>query len=849
MDKHPDKVVLSQVGSFYELYFDQAVEYAPPMGLRVALKRAGKGKVHMAGFPLNSLPKYVEILVGEMHKSVVIVDQVERPYTEAANEMKFDRRVSRIISPGTLLDETLRDFQENNHILLINFTKHDFHSSAGAYEVKVGLAWADLGLGTFHSQETSMKKLLADVTRIAPKEIVIDERFERDIATSTRDEIQELQRYYTTYTKLSGGEVVLHYDNFAASRRELANHFQALARTECVAVAYLAAHLANILPHTRLNFELPTHEVSDDTVQIDARTSETLELVSSIRTRSAVGSLFSCIRRTVTQSGTRMLKAWMLAPSTQLDEIRYRQKLVAVFEACEFLRIRITGHLAQTHDLSRIVQSVSLDRSSPIDLVYLAHTLQYAAHIRDLLAACTTVKHGDAIIPLLQKLQVPEELAEDILNTVDEYALVQRINEERGEPDIEAPEEEIEQNEMRQWIIRPEHSHALTQAHARLAALSQTKQDLETELRASFNSVVFKCMPRYGHFVALRGTRGQIAALEDSLAAYDHSVVRAVLGNTVWVRLTPAVEIEENILRHVAEIEELEKEVLRQLRSVIEEKIPELRNLHHVLDYIDVTTSFAVLAHEKHLTRPKMTATRQLDIVGGRHLVVEEGLQTQLKEFTGNDCTLSPKDHLWVISGPNMGGKTTFLRQNAIIVLLAQMGSYVPATRATIGIVDKIFTRVGSGDDLFREMSTFMVEMVETSMILNGATKHSLAIMDEVGRGTSGKEGLAIAFATMVHLQEKNKCRTLFATHFAKELSDLLAQRGLAKGVSFYKTEVTELQPKRGPSHLLSFDHKLRKGVSENSYAINVAASAGFPKFGLKVAEEALHGFKARGVL
>lgn len=268
------------------------------------------------------------------------------------------------------------------------------------------------------------------------------------------------------------------------------------------------------------------------------------------------------------------------------------------------------------------------------------------------------------------------------------------------------------------------------------------------------------------------------------------------------------------------------------------EKSNEIREISDVLGYLDILSSFALLARERNLVCPVVDQSNRLEIIGGRHLVVEDAISNRsLEKFTENDCRLD-NGELWVVSGPNMGGKSTFLRQNAVIVLLAQMGCFVPCKSARIGLVDKIFSRVGSADDLYNEMSTFMVEMVETSFILKGATNRSLAILDEIGRGTSGKEGVSIAFATLRHLIKNNVCRSLFATHFGQELNDIVQRRkedDFTEKIQFYKSGI--VQTLKGDFY---YDHKLRPGICKNSDALRVAKMAGFPDDALEIAKEVL---------
>ncbi|MDC6271134.1 hypothetical protein PP707_02430, partial [Acetobacter pasteurianus] len=310
---------------------------------------------------------------------------------------------------------------------------------------------------------------------------------------------------------------------------------------------------------------------------------------------------------------------------------------------------------------------------------------------------------------------------------------------------------------------------------------------------------------------------------------------------TVIYRSKEWLDIQHNIKDKQESIAEAEESVIKALKMQVFDELHDVRLLAKAADYLDVTSSFAIIAEENEWTCPKIVNDTTLNIVGGRHVVVDTSLREARKMFVRNNSYLDEKERMWIISGPNMGGKSTFLRQNALIVILAQMGSFVPAEKATIGIVDKIFTRIGASDDLYNDLSTFMVEMVETSNILRNATARSLALVDEIGRGTSGKEGLAIAYAALVALLQSCKCRAFFATHFAGELKNLLDARGIEQdSILFYRTKVFKSSDSTGQNLPIIIDHTLEPGISERSYALEVARQAGFPDHVLKEAEVAL---------
>lgn len=853
MDHQKDYVVITQIGSFFELYFEHATEYSAKLNITLAKKNLKGYSVPMAGFPLSQLDRYLKVLVQDLNTGVAIVEQFKNE-TGIDNEIqKVTRRLTRIITPGTLVDEVFLNEQENNYLLSVEFPETAFKREALS-DLKVGLAWSDLSVGSIFVQETTLKDLISSITRIKPSEILFDEKLADARLESGEwySELVELKRYFRKYQALPSHHrtMDLYHHMFNTNSKTAENIFRELTQKENAALRNLLQYIENHLPESPMNFQLPIRQLPENIMQIDSRTADALELHKTLKDERRRGSLVSSIRRTVTTSGARLLSQWVSAPSTDLKEIEARQSMVTLFFKQTLFRANVISKLGAVHDISRIVQRFALGRGSALELVYLARTIKVVDDLQLTLDTEAVKSKANAKIleTYLKNYSSLTTLSSTILEDLDEEALMQTIRAEQEELEKElAPELDLQQSQVLEddiktdsfvWTVRPDASKTLKRLHKLHDKLLQEKSDLIENLEQlivkelGYKSVEFKFNPSLGYQLYLRAYKGsKHDELETKLP--DITVSQKSL-STRWLNYPKWSNLGSKIDSMKQEIKTEEENVIKRLKKqVIKQSIP-LRKVANLLDVLDVSSSFAVLAHERNLVCPEVNDSLDMDIVKGRHLVVEEGLKQTLKNFTPNDFNVGTNNHMWVISGPNMGGKSTFLRQNAIIVILAQIGCYVPAESAKIGIVDKVFSRVGAADDLYNEMSTFMVEMIETSYILKGATRRSLAILDEVGRGTSGKEGLAIAFATLDYMLRVNKCRGLFATHFGKELHSLLGESSSSKGVTFKQTKIRYFNDK------LLFDHNLEDGISEKSYAINVAALAGFPKDALSIAETAL---------
>ncbi|KJZ76709.1 hypothetical protein HIM_04045 [Hirsutella minnesotensis 3608] len=857
-------VLLTRVGGFYELYLEHADEYAPLLNLKVATKKTNAGPVSMAGFPFFQLDRYLKILVQDLNRYVAIAEEYPN---EAADKVKsgglmHDRRVARIVTPGTLIDENFIDPYANNYVLAIHVG--DDASSAAEPE-SLGLAWLDLSTGHFFTQASDLVSLPSVLSRIAPREVVLDQDLEQQRNHGIFSMLTD-DRHIITY---SPAGVLRNVEDWAPLLEgevpeATKNSF---TQQEISAGGLVLNYVKDRLQGLSMKLQPPLRHEGMHIMNIDKNSMRALEIRQTIRDGAFRGSLLHAIRRTVTKSGARLLSEWLSAPSTSLEVVNDRQDIVAQFIQEEDVRDSIILLLRRSHDSQRLVQKFALGRGDPDDLLGLANTIKVTQDIVKVLTrALNSATQGSGILSLEHlvrriDLTEPVKLAKKIKEAIDEEGIVHQHEVEEAEASqllalaqevaaSEGTEEDSsslpkgkkkrpttirdyygEDNEV--WIMKPTASTVLTGLHAELSALAEEKIQLSETLRERLgaSSLTLRWTPGLGHIAHVKGkdTRNlaEIKALSSSRSTRSfHLPEWTTLGQRLdQVRL---------------QIRREEQRVFQTLREQVIRNLVRLRRNAAVLDELDIATSFAKLAIEQNLVRPRLNNSTSHTIIGGRHPTVEGGLLEHGRSFVRNDCMVgAPSSGLvWLITGPNMGGKSTFLRQNALITILAQVGCYVPASYAELGIVDAIYSRVGSADNLYRDQSTFMVEMLETAQILRQATPRSFVIMDEIGRGTTPEDGTAVSYACLHHLASVNQCRTLFATHF-HEVVDLAEEEGLYRSdegaIQTYCTDVEE----DGAGGFV-YVHKLRKGVNRQSHALKVAKLAGLPDQAIDVARRVL---------
>ncbi|KAI1096220.1 muts domain V-domain-containing protein [Rostrohypoxylon terebratum] len=939
MRKFENCVLLTRVGGFYELYLDQAEEYGPMLNLKVAHKKTNAGPVPMAGFPFFQLERFLKILVLDLNSYVAIAEEFPNDPGDKikANGLMHDRRVTRVITPGTLIDENFIDPYANNYVMAVHINhRQDGISSTsenkssgngnGIIETgrlaalqtnntPLGLAWIDVSTGQFYTQSTTVTSLGSILSRVGPREVVVDEVLESQTDHQLFSVLAE-DKYLITFAPhseqlpLSEWTPMLESDIPAKTARDF-------TPDEVQAGSLLLQYVRDRLQGLSMKLQPPLRYENMSVMAIDKSTMRSLEIKQTIRDGTFRGSLLHAIRRTVTKGGARLLNTWLSAPSTSLETIKARQDLVEYFIHHPDLRDEIVMLLRRSHDSQRLVQKFALGRGDPDDLIALANTIQATQDIVSLLEKVTRRDDGTSCFtPLLNRIQLkdPNSLSRRIKNSIDEEGLVQQHRAEENEASqlislaedvvasegAEAAASKTASTKKRKqatsirdhysednatFVMKPNASPGLRSLHAKLASLLEEKHELGETLRERFGaaSLTLKWTPNLGHVCHVKGAKDlrKLDADEETKAAMS------VVSSSRSTRAFHAPEwtaLGRRIHQTRFEVGVEEQRLFADLRALVVANLVKLRRNAAVLDELDVAGSFARLATENGWTRPILhdtsittgpnststtttitapatsAGTAQHIVIGGRHPTVEAGLREQGRTFTKNDCLLDanpsssssspspsspspPTSHgrLHLITGPNMAGKSTYLRQNALLVILSQIGSWVPASYASLPITDAVFSRVGSADNLFADQSTFMVEMLETSAILRAATPRSFVIMDEIGRGTTPEDGTAVAFAALHHLATANRCRALFATHY-HGLADLVAERGMRVGqggepgaVETYCTDVQE----DGAGGFV-YVHRLRKGVNRQSHALKVARLAGLPEAAIKIARDVL---------
>ncbi|KAL8381772.1 hypothetical protein RB595_005841 [Gaeumannomyces hyphopodioides] len=920
MDRFDNCVLLTRVGGFYELYFEHAQEYGPLLNIKVSPKKTGAGAVPMAGFPFFQLDRYLKILVQDLSRYVAIAEEFPNDASGKVRSggLMHDRKVARIITPGTLIDENFMDPYSNNYVMSIHLPDHRAtHSTVAAAEAispseapaaahsptlsaesamaetTLGLAWLDLSTGHFVTQTTTLASLSSVLSRVCPREIVLH-RDAQDQAPPALLTVLVEERHFVTYSDAPQAWTTADWadtldSDLPTTTRDL------LTADEVAAGSLLLYYVKDRLRGTSMKLRPPVRHASMEVMAIDKNSMRSLEIRQTIRDGAFKGSLLHAVRRTVTTSGARLLNEWLSAPSTSLPVIKARQDLVSHFIHEEDLREGIILLLRRCHDSQRLVQKFALGRGGPDDMLDLAKTIKATQDIvtllkeaRDADAHAGTANGGqgqeseqedDCLAAMTSRisLEKPAALAEQIRGAIDEEGLMQRhqLEEDEAEQMTELAQQILSEGGLEEdaavlpktaaaaaaakrkkptsirdyygvdseaWIMKPAASDTLSRLHSELNGMQEEKaalgETLQKKLRAP--SLTLKWTPGLGHICHVKGK--DMRALADDVRALSSSRSTRSFHHPDWTDLGRRMDQVRMAIR--AE----EQRVFQDLRAAVVRALVGLRRNAGVLDELDVATAFARLAREQGLVRPLLNNGTAHAIVNGRHPTVETGLAERGSSFTSNDCFVGSPGHgrLWLVTGPNMAGKSTFLRQNALITVLAQAGCFVPADHAELGIVDGLFSRVGSADDLFRNQSTFMVEMLETAQILRCATPRSFVIMDEIGRGTTPEDGTAVSFACVDHLVRLNRCRALFATHF-HAVADLAVARGMHVGspadgsgspagsVEMYCTDVIE-----DASGGFIFAHKLRKGINRHSHALKVARLAGLPEAAIQVAQDIL---------
>ncbi|KAG5513521.1 hypothetical protein PMAC_000953 [Pneumocystis sp. 'macacae'] len=843
--KYPNCVVLTRVGGFYELYFSQAEKYAPLLHIKLAHKETKSGPVPMAGFPFYQLDRYLKYLVEEMGEYVAISEEYRRSDDNPINKNIYERRISRIITPGTLIDEKFMNLYINNYLLVIHMDLEEIKDNEASLSQKISLAWLDLSTGDFFIQTSKLEYLLDELERINPREIVVDKTVQGFLIEHISSYVKERGCFVTYETVKISDHIVQKWKNIKTDNKEILE-FSILEEN---AALKILSYVNDKLQGDEFSLQVPIRRNIGENIFIDVNSIRTLELKQSLMDGGKKGSLLSTIKRTVTDSGLRLLTEWICSPITSIPLINKRLNLVETFYHDSHLRAKIIYLLKKNYDSQRIIQRISLGRKNADDLLALSKAIDNTDQIY---CCLEKVSEKECINSLLKRITIPLDLSKKIQETIDEDGLLKkqkeneeiavevikevvefRVSESENPFDNDPSELKFKNNKKDfknndTWVIKKDATLPLKKLHEELNIFYDQKNRLEESLRASLgsNNLTLKTTPTLNHIVHFRNKNFK----ENILEVYGAKTV-STNKSTRSIEIPEWTHLGNMIEQTKMKIRLEESNTINCLRIEVLKNLSVLRKNARVLDELDIASSFATLAQEQKLIRPILNTGVIHRIISGRHPIVEAGLYNRGLVFVPNDCFLEEENRIWFITGPNMGGKSTYLRQNAIISILAQIGSFVPAIHAEIGIVDQIFSRVGSSDNLYKNQSTFMVEMLETAKILKRATPKSLVIMDEVGRGTTYKDGLAIAYACLYHLHYINKSRVLFASHF-HELANMVS---LFNSVSMYCTKILEED-----DGSFRFLYKITKGVNDNSHGLKVAIMAGLPQKAIEVAKETL---------
>lgn len=801
--ENEDALLFYRMGDFYELFFDDAVKAA--RALDITLTKRGKHKgadIPMCGVPVHAAESYLERLIRSGFK-VAVCEQTEDPAEAKKRGAKsvVAREVVRLVTPGTLTEDTLLDARAHNYLAAISCV-----GGRGNKDASWALAWADMSTGDFICAATDEAALGAELARLCPSETLIADTW---IGEASIEAMAE--QIGATLTALPTSK----YDSSSAEKqlKELfevtsLDGFGDFSRAELAAAGALVGYI-ELTQRGKLPALKPlAQELAGGIVSIDAATRANLELTQTLGGQRK-GSLLSVIDRTVTGPGARVLAARLAGPLRDPSEINRRLDSVTFFLNARDLRGSLRAKLKETPDMARALTRLSLGRGGPRDLVSIGKGLGQGFEI------------GAAISGVDEPLvSLPEEVMSFCADLSDGTGALQTLANDLSS----ALAKELPLLARDGGFIAKGYNAALDEVRTLrdesrrvIAVLEGNYRETSgvSTLRIKHNNVL-------GFFIEVSALHG------DKLMTESETFIhRQTLANAVRFTTTELSDLATSIANASGRAVALELELFERLVADVLEKASGISAAAMALAKVDVSSSLATLAEESRLTRPKVDTSLSFEVKGGRHPVVEAALrQNAESRFVANDCLLSSKDddpdarRLWLVTGPNMAGKSTFLRQNALIALMAQMGSFVPADAAHIGVVDRLFSRVGAADDLARGRSTFMVEMVETAAILNQAGPHSLVILDEIGRGTATFDGLSIAWAAVEHLHDINQCRALFATHY-HELTALSAKLEHLSNVTM---RVKEWQGD------VVFLHEVVPGKADRSYGIQVAKLAGLPE-------------------
>ena len=780
--EYPDVILLFRCGDFYEMYGSDAVIGAECMDISLTERKVRGGKMKMAGVPFHALDRYLARLIAAGHKAA-IAEQLEDPKTTKG---LVKRDVIRILTPGTLIEGFLLDERANNYLISLSSGRE-----------RIGLAVTDCSTGAFlvtEFDDNDYKGVSEEIGRLNPSEIILTSELfcNEEFKSLIPENISVCNPEITTNSFDTDAELLK--KQFKVSTLEgfgITDKSQA-----AVSAAFLLGYLQSTQKSTLGQICTMSSYSTSAIMQLDNFTRRNLELTESLRGGGKINSLLWVLDQTRTAMGARLLKQWISSPLLSIEEITWRLEKVAAFRVADLLRDDIRDRLKGIYDLERLLSRAATKNCNARDLAQLRDSLEALPEMFSILQ-----NGGGGLPELVVDLPTMSDLADTLRVSI-----------------VDSPPVSIREGGMIRASYNPELDKLRDISKngksfiVELENRERERTGIKT-LKVGYNSV-------FGYYI-------EVSRMNSSNVP-DNYVRKQTLANNERFITPELKEFEELVLGAEDKIQSIEHGLFCELRDLVSALTGDIQRLAKAISTIDVLSNFAYVASKNNYNCPAVNTSTALEIINGRHPVVE---LTAENRFVPNNSLLScDDDQLIILTGPNMAGKSTYLRQTALITLMAQIGSFVPAEAATIGLVDRIFTRVGASDDLATGQSTFMVEMTETANILNNATERSLVILDEIGRGTSTFDGLSIAFAVAEHLHEEIGCKTLFATHY-HQLNQLEQTLKRAKN---YRIAVKE------DDSGITFLRRIVKGGTDKSYGIHVARLAGLPDEVLYRAERVL---------
>lgn len=787
--ENADCLLFYRMGDFYEMFFEDAVKASEALDITLTKRGRHAGEeIPMCGVPVHSHEGYLSKLIRKGFK-VAVCEQMEDPAEAKKRGAKsvVQRGVVRVVTPGTITEDALLDARRHNYLAALA-------EAQGA----LGLAWLDMSTGDFQVQPVSVKTANAAIARLSPGELLVPDRLMANPA---------LSELFRDWRAILSPLPSVRFDSENARRRletlygvRALDGFGQFSRSELAAGGALVDYVELTQKGKLPRLGVPRRLAEGAVMEIDAATRRNLELAETL-TGERRGSLLSVIDRTVTGAGARLLAQHLAAPLTEVGAIDQRLDMVEFFVERHSLRGTLRDALKQVPDVERALSRITLGRGGPRDL----------AAVRDALGSVPSLR-GCLWTDGLEAL--PQGLRDAAQDMGEHSALVDRLARALAadlplltrDGGFIAPGYHPVLDELRS--LRDESRRLIAALQSRYAEISGI-----ATLKVKHNNVL-------GYYIEVPPKQA------DRMG--EPFIHRQTIASGVRYTTVELGELEDKIRGAADKALALEMELFGELIAAVIDGADAIAAAAHAIAALDVAAGLGELAADQRYVRPRIDDSSAFSISGGRHPVVEASISGA---FVANDCDLADAQRLWLITGPNMAGKSTFLRQNALIAVMAQMGGFVPADAAHIGVVDRLFSRVGAADDLARGRSTFMVEMVETAAILNQAGPRALVILDEIGRGTATFDGLSIAWSVVEHLHEVNRCRALFATHY-HELTALAAK---LPSLSCHCMRVKEWQGD------VVFLHEVGAGTADRSYGIHVARLAGLPSAVLDRAEAILH--------